>query len=255
MNSFERSPDCNRDSITPSSPRTRRTSGEPPPATPSRASVSAATPDSAASWIARDTSDMRPRPTSNHLVGRVGELAELELAWREAVASRPALVLLGGESGVGKARLVGEFEQRLADQDALVLRGEGVQQGETELPYAPMLSALRPLARARHPVLATLGAGARAQLAALLRRSTTDGPAAMRSIPRPSRGCSRRCSCCSTCSAKSSRWRWSSRTCTGPIARRGRSSPCSPAACAGSACCCSPSGPTSSIAATRCARC
>jgi DNA-binding CsgD family transcriptional regulator/tetratricopeptide (TPR) repeat protein len=111
---------------------------------------------------------MRPRLTSSHLVGRVGELAELELAWREAVAGRPALVLLGGESGIGKTRLVGEFEQRLANQDALVLRGEGVQQGETELPYAPLLSALRPLARARHPALASLGAGTRAQLAALL---------------------------------------------------------------------------------------
>ena len=135
---------------------------------PSRASLSAPTPDSAVFWIARDTSDMRPRLTSSHLVGRVGELAELELAWREAVARRPALVLLGGESGVGKTRLVGEFEQRLADEDALVLRGEGVQQGETELPYAPLLSALRPLARARHPALASLGAGTRAQLAALL---------------------------------------------------------------------------------------
>src|SRR5438270_4199715 len=49
-----------------------------------------------------DTSSMRARLTSSHFVGRVGELAELELAWNEAAAGRPLLVLLGGESGVGK---------------------------------------------------------------------------------------------------------------------------------------------------------
>src|SRR5690348_6016790 len=56
----------------------------------------------------RDTSDMRARLTSSHFVGRVGELAELELALRESASQRPVLVLLGGESGVGKTRLIAE---------------------------------------------------------------------------------------------------------------------------------------------------
>jgi DNA-binding CsgD family transcriptional regulator len=111
---------------------------------------------------------MRARLTSSHFVGRVGELAELELAWREATERRPVLVLLGGESGVGKSRLIGELEQRLAVQDAMTLRGECVDQEESELPYAPLLSALRPLVRERHPTLDRLSAGSRAQLAALL---------------------------------------------------------------------------------------
>lgn len=111
---------------------------------------------------------MRARLTSSHLVGRVGELAELELAWSEAMARRPTVVLLGGDSGVGKTRLVSEFEGRLADQNALVLRGEALEQGDTELPYAPLLGALRPLVRERHPSLQTLTAGSRAQLAALV---------------------------------------------------------------------------------------
>ncbi len=34
-----------------------------------------------------------------------------------------------------------------------MLRGEGVEQGDGELPYAPLLGALRPLVRARHPAL------------------------------------------------------------------------------------------------------
>ncbi len=91
------------------------------------------------------------RLTSSHFVGRVGELSELRLAVREAAAGRPALVLLGGDSGVGKTRLVSELEQRLRADDressVLVLRGEGVEQADGELPYAPLLSALRPLVR------------------------------------------------------------------------------------------------------------
>jgi ATP/maltotriose-dependent transcriptional regulator MalT len=109
---------------------------------------------------------MRGRLTSSHLVGRVRELAELELAARDAAAGRPTVVLLGGDSGVGKTRLVGELEQRLAD--FIVLRGEGVEQGGGDLPYAPLLSALRPLIRERHPVFGELSQSSRAQLAALV---------------------------------------------------------------------------------------
>jgi DNA-binding CsgD family transcriptional regulator len=112
---------------------------------------------------------MRPRLTSSHFVGRVAELAELELALHEASARHPVLVLLGGESGVGKTRLVAEFEEHIAEQaDALVLRGAAVEQADGELPYAPILSALRPLVRERHEVLSQLSRGGRAQMAMLL---------------------------------------------------------------------------------------
>jgi DNA-binding NarL/FixJ family response regulator len=136
-----------------------------------------------------DTWAMRSRLTSSHLVGRVRELAELELAVREAQAGRPALVLLGGDSGVGKTRLIGELEHRLAAAEngdrraALVLRGEAVEQGESELPYAPLLGALRPLVRERNPALDSLSAGSCEQLETLLpglgegpRRDDRPGP-------------------------------------------------------------------------------
>ncbi|MBV9364104.1 MAG: AAA family ATPase [Solirubrobacterales bacterium] len=114
---------------------------------------------------------MRARVTSSRFVGRVGELAALERASREAAEQRPIVVLLGGESGVGKTRLVREFERRMgegAEEDVLVLRGEAVEEAEGELPYAPLIGALRPLVRARHPAIDALGRGTRAQLAALL---------------------------------------------------------------------------------------
>jgi len=113
---------------------------------------------------------VRARLTSSHFVGRVGELAELRLAAREAAAGRPALVLLGGDSGVGKTRLVAELEHELGREEGetLVLRGEGVEQADGELPYAPLLGALRPLVREHHPALEALSSGSRAQLATIL---------------------------------------------------------------------------------------
>ena len=107
------------------------------------------------------------RLTSSHFVGRVGELGELELAAREAQGRCPTLVLLGGESGVGKTRLVDELERRLSGE-MLVLRGEAVEQGDSELPYSPLLNALRPLVRGQDAALAMLPERTRTQLATLL---------------------------------------------------------------------------------------
>jgi DNA-binding CsgD family transcriptional regulator len=125
---------------------------------------------------------MAARLTSSRFVGRVGELAELELAQREAAAGHPAVVLLGGESGVGKTRLVTELQHRLSDAEkpALVLRGESVEQRDGELPYAPLLSALRPVVRERHPAFEQLSAVSRSDLATLLPALASTGPSAER---------------------------------------------------------------------------
>jgi DNA-binding CsgD family transcriptional regulator len=113
---------------------------------------------------------VRTRLSSRRFVGRVGELAELELAVREAASGRPGLVLLGGDSGVGKTRLVAELSQRLAaaPEPPRVLVGGAVAPEEGELPHAALLGALRPLVRERDEVFAALDPATGAQLAGLL---------------------------------------------------------------------------------------
>src|SRR5215218_1386079 len=106
--------------------------------------------------------------TSTHLVGRTLELAQLQAALAEAAEGQPSLAFVVGESGVGKSRLVAELAARAAEDGTRVLRGDCVELGEGELAYAPLITALRPLARDRDPVFAGLPADARDALATLL---------------------------------------------------------------------------------------
>ena len=141
---------------------------------PGESRANAGGPATPGSWVvagSRDTSTVRARVTSSRFVGRLGELGALERALREASEQRPVVVLLGGESGIGKTRLVGELERRTSsrsdEEDVLFLRGEAVEEADGELPYAPLIGALRPLVRGRNPALEALSRGTRTQLAAL----------------------------------------------------------------------------------------
>src|SRR5215207_3884264 len=115
-----------------------------------------------------DTQGVATRMTSSRLIGRTAELAELEAALRDAADGRPSLAFVAGESGVGKSRLIAELAARARQDGARVAIGECVELGDEELPYAPLVSVLRSLARDRDPVLDELPPAARAELAALL---------------------------------------------------------------------------------------
>ncbi len=138
------------------------------PASQSSATTPSSTARSFLGGSAGNTSYVRGRLTSTRFVGRQSQLAELELAYREACEGSPRLLLIAGESGVGKTRLLSEARSSL--DGARVLFGQCLEQGELELPYAPLLGALRPLVRDQDPVLGELSAGSRTHLATLLPR-------------------------------------------------------------------------------------
>ena len=111
---------------------------------------------------------MASRVTSTRIIGRAPELAELESALTEAEGGRPSIAFVAGESGVGKTRLVTELARRVRERDGRTLCGDCVELGEGELPYAPLVAALRPLVRDGDPTLKALPDAARAELATLL---------------------------------------------------------------------------------------
>jgi DNA-binding CsgD family transcriptional regulator/tetratricopeptide (TPR) repeat protein len=88
---------------------------------------------------------MGGRVQSPTFVGRVEELQILEAARRRAANTEPAVVLVGGEAGIGKTRLVGELAVRCATTGTRVLAGRCIPVGDGVLPYAPIVEVLRAL--------------------------------------------------------------------------------------------------------------
>jgi hypothetical protein len=82
-------------------------------------------------------------------VGRDRELAALATEWRAVCATgRARAVLVSGEPGIGKTRLVEEAATRFAAEGASVLRGRAFE-AEMVRPYGPWIDALRGLSSSR----------------------------------------------------------------------------------------------------------
>jgi DNA-binding CsgD family transcriptional regulator len=94
---------------------------------------------------------MARRLTSPIFVGRSEEVNTLLSAADSAASDHPSLVLVGGEAGVGKSRLVEEAVARLRASDWLVIEGGAVALGEDGLPFGPIVEALRSLVRQVDP--------------------------------------------------------------------------------------------------------
>ncbi|MCO1598993.1 AAA family ATPase [Micromonospora sp. RHAY321] len=108
---------------------------------------------------------MTVRAASSVLVGRDRESAALRDALSRARAGEPTTVLVGGEAGVGKTRLLEEFAGWATDTGARVLVGQCLELGEAGLPFAPFAAALRAVLRADG---AEVFAGYEAEFARLL---------------------------------------------------------------------------------------
>ncbi|MGW0770871.1 helix-turn-helix transcriptional regulator [Streptomyces sp. NPDC002676] len=118
------------------------------------------------------------RSVSPVFVGRTDELGTLNDALARAAAGdtsqafgtggEPQALLLGGEAGVGKTRLVEEFAAAAAGRDAVVAVGGCVEIGADGLPFAPFSAALRALRVALPEEFGAAATGQEEELARLL---------------------------------------------------------------------------------------
>jgi DNA-binding CsgD family transcriptional regulator len=91
--------------------------------------------------------DRMPRRLSSPVfAGRASELDELMVAMARARDGAPGVVLVGGEAGVGKSRLVSEFAARTTEEGAHVLCGRCAGTADGAIPLLPVAEALRGLA-------------------------------------------------------------------------------------------------------------
>ena len=84
--------------------------------------------------------------TPEAFIGRAAELGRLKGALDRAEHGRPQVVLLAGDAGVGKTRLLAEFADQAQQRGARVLAGGCVELGDIGLAYLPVVDALRGLA-------------------------------------------------------------------------------------------------------------
>ena len=84
-------------------------------------------------------------------VGRREEVASLVALLHRATAGEPGFAIIAGEAGVGKTRLVQELTGHATGLGFTVLTGHCVELGAEGLPLAPLIDALRALARTTAP--------------------------------------------------------------------------------------------------------
>ncbi|WP_129670173.1 ATP-binding protein, partial [Phytoactinopolyspora endophytica] len=76
------------------------------------------------------------------MIGRESELSELRTAFKGVLAGEPAAVLVSGEAGIGKTRLVEEFTAEAAAGGALVVVGQSVELDGEEMAFVPVIGLL-----------------------------------------------------------------------------------------------------------------
>jgi hypothetical protein len=97
-------------------------------------------------------------------VARAAEIELLDAALARAAAGRPSVVLLGGEAGIGKTRLLEEFTARARDGAGVVI-GRCFPDSADDAPYGSFADLFRDLLRQTPPDrLAMILGPARAEL-------------------------------------------------------------------------------------------
>jgi DNA-binding CsgD family transcriptional regulator/tetratricopeptide (TPR) repeat protein len=93
-----------------------------------------------------DDRGVTARVSSASMVGRAVESARLDAVLGRVAAGTFAVVVVAGEAGVGKTRLVNELIGRANVAGTVALTGGCLDVGDGVLPYAPVVEALRRLA-------------------------------------------------------------------------------------------------------------
>ena len=88
---------------------------------------------------------MARRVESARLIGRGSQVATLRQTLAAAVAGEARIVLISGDAGIGKTRLVREAVAGAREAGTLTATGGCVQLGEVSIAFAPIVEALREL--------------------------------------------------------------------------------------------------------------
>jgi class 3 adenylate cyclase/predicted ATPase len=105
-------------------------------------------PDPVPAWLVLSERGVASRFEAFHadtlapLIGRDGELALLEWCWRQAKDGEGQAILVSGEAGIGKSRLIAALEQRL-DNDAPTCLRYYCSPDQTDTALHPVIAALQ----------------------------------------------------------------------------------------------------------------
>jgi DNA-binding CsgD family transcriptional regulator/tetratricopeptide (TPR) repeat protein len=103
------------------------------------------------------------------MVGRTAELSQLRDVWTGARHGRPGAVVVAGEAGVGKSRLLTEFAGEVHAAGGVAITGGCLDVGDAVLAFAPIVEALRELTAVLDEAeLNRVLGGARTELARLV---------------------------------------------------------------------------------------
>ncbi len=99
-------------------------------------------PDSALPDFRREQAKLPLQSNVTPLIGRTRQLATLKARWKLASSSSGQVVLIEGEAGIGKSRIVAVIADQVAETEAQILECRGSPDSQNS-PLYPILSILR----------------------------------------------------------------------------------------------------------------